>query len=56
MKNFSGKIIDAAAPTEQAEIEGLKRYGRSDEEIASMTPAQRRHEFQEAVESEEFLP
>src|ERR1700730_601171 len=56
MKNFRGKIIDAAAPTEQAEIEGLKRYGWSDEEIASMTPAQRRHEFQEAVESEEFLP
>jgi hypothetical protein len=27
-------------PTEQAEIEGLKRYGWSDVEIASMTPDQ----------------
>jgi|ERR1700730_752205 len=55
MKNFSGKLIDAAAPTEEAEIESLKRYGWSDVEIASMTPAQRRREFQEAVETDDFL-
>jgi hypothetical protein len=52
MKNSSGKID---APTEQAEIEGLKRYGWSDAEIASMTPAQRRREFQEATEIDDFL-
>lgn len=35
--------------TEQTEIDGLKRHGWTDEEIASMTPAQRRREFQEAM-------
>src|SRR3984893_18698950 len=54
MKNFSGKLIDAAAPTEEAEIESLKRYGWSDVEIASMTPAQRRRAFQEAAETDDF--
>jgi hypothetical protein len=54
MKNFSGKLI-YDAPTEQAEIEGLKRHGWSDVEIASMTPAQRRREFQEAMEIDNFL-
>jgi hypothetical protein len=55
MQNFSGKLIYAAAPTEQAEIEGLKRFGWSDLEIASMTPAQRRREFQEAMEIDDSL-
>src|SRR5258708_35904312 len=55
MKNFSGKLIDAAAPTEEAEIESLKRYGWNDVQIASMTPAQQRREFQEAVETDDFL-
>jgi hypothetical protein len=55
MKNFSGKLISGGAPTEQAEIEGLKRYGWSEEQIASMTPAQRRREFQEAMEIDDFL-
>jgi len=54
MKNFSGKLI-YDAPTEQAEIEGLKRYGWSDVEVASMTPAQRRREFQEAMEIDDLL-
>jgi hypothetical protein len=56
MKNFSGKLVYGDAPTEQAEIDGLKRYGWSDVEIASMTPAQRRREFQEAMEIDDFLP
>ncbi len=49
MKNFSEKSIHAATPTAQAEIEALKRYGWTDDEIASMTPAQRRAEFQDAM-------
>jgi hypothetical protein len=55
MENFNGKLIYGDAPTEQAEIEGLKRYGWSDVEIASMTPAQRRRELQEAMEIDDFL-
>src|SRR6266403_2111277 len=54
MKNFSGKLIYVDAPTEQAEIEGLKRNGWTDNEIAGMTPAQRRREFQEAMEIDDF--
>jgi hypothetical protein len=50
MKNFSGKLIYGDAPTEQTEIEGLKHYGWSDAEIASMTVGQRRREYQEAME------
>jgi len=55
MKNFSGKLIYGDAPTEQAEIEGLKRYGWTDDEITSMTPVQRRREFEEAMEIDDFL-
>jgi hypothetical protein len=55
MKDFSGKLIYGNAPTEQTEIEALKRYGWSDDEIAGMTPGQRRREFQEAMESDDFL-
>jgi hypothetical protein len=51
MKNFSGKLISGDAPTEQAEIEGLKRYGWSEEQIASMTPAERRRESRSSADS-----
>jgi hypothetical protein len=54
MKNFSGKLIYGDAPSELSEIEGLKRYGWSDVEIAAMTPAQRRREFQEAMEIDDI--
>jgi hypothetical protein len=50
MKNFCGKLIYADAPPDQAETEALRRYGWSDDEIAGMTAAQRRAEFQEAME------
>src|SRR5579859_2589621 len=56
MTNSSEKTIDAAAPTEQAEIDALKRYGWSDEEISSMTPAQRREEFHDAMASGQSEP
>jgi hypothetical protein len=55
MKDFSGKLIYGNGPTEQTEIEALKRYGWSDDDIAGMTPGQRRREFQEAMESDDFL-
>jgi hypothetical protein len=50
------KGTTGGAPTEQTEIEALKRYGWSDEEIASMTPAQRRAEFQDAMATGESQP
>jgi hypothetical protein len=56
MKNFSEKLIYGDAPTEQAEIEGLKRYGWTDDEITSMTPVQRRREFEEAIEGSDADP
>lgn len=40
-----------AAPTKQTEIEGVKRHGWSDNEIAAMSPVMRRPEFQEAMET-----
>jgi hypothetical protein len=40
-----------SAPTEQTEIEALKRYGWGDDEIAGMSPKQRRQFFQEATET-----
>jgi hypothetical protein len=45
-----------AAPTEQIEIEALKRYGWSDDEIAGMSPAQRRAEFQDAMATGQSEP
>jgi len=47
---------EAVPNTERTEIEGLKRHGWTDEEIASMTPAQRRAEFQEAMATGESQP
>ena len=49
---------DAASLTqsEQIDIEALKRYGWTDDEIAGMTPAQRRAEFQEAMETGQSEP
>jgi hypothetical protein len=54
MKNFSEKLINPAAPTEQAEIEALKQYGWTDEEIADMSPSVRRQLFQEAMGIDDF--
>jgi hypothetical protein len=55
MKDANGTPIFGNAPTEQIEIEALRRHGWSDDEIVGMTPEQRRREFQEAIASEDFL-